>query len=47
MKLTKEQKFYAQLVEQVRGNDEFKKEFMKDPVAAIKKYTGRNIILSE
>lgn len=47
MELTKEQKFYARIVQEAHNNPEFKKEFRVNPVAAIEKLTGRNINLLE
>lgn len=47
MEFTKEQKLYAQVVQEAWENAEFKKELIANPVSTIEKLTGKKINLPE
>ncbi len=47
MKITQEQKFYAEVVNRAWEDAEFKKELIANPVAAIEKLTGKKVNLPE
>ena len=47
MEFTPEQKLYAEIVQKVWDDAEFKKELMANPVEAIEKLTGKKMNLPE
>jgi len=43
MEFTKEQKFYAEIVQKAWDDAEFKKELIANPIAAIEELTGKKL----
>jgi len=43
MEFTKEQKFYAEIVQKAWDDTEFKKELIANPIAAIEELTGKKL----
>ncbi|UKB83914.1 NHLP leader peptide family RiPP precursor [Chryseobacterium sp. MEBOG06] len=47
MEFTQDEKIYAEIVQKVWDDAEFKKELLADPISAIEKLTGKKLNLPE